>query len=174
MDSQPTATNHAWEVLWAVQRSQRYHARRSAFFHRWNKATAFVSLVGGSAVFAALGEIAPAGLAIVGATVVVVMSGIDLVVGTADMARQHNDLRRQFCALEADITQVLSPGAEQVASWRARRLAIEAEEPAIYVALDVLCENELARSYRHLKDQPAHPLRWYQRWSAHLLRWENA
>lgn len=173
MDS-PATTNPTWDLLWAVQRSQRYHSRRRAFFERWNKATAFVGVVGGSAVFAALGHYAPPALATVGAAMVVVMSGIDLVAGTANMARRHDDLRRRFCELEADMTRDLQPSAATVAQWRAQRLAIESDEPATYVALDVLCENELARAYRHLQDQPRYPLPWYQRLTAQLLRWENA
>lgn len=174
MNTSTPRNQAAWDQHWDVQRSQRYHARRTAFFDRWHKATAFVGLLGGSAVIASLGSMAPTWLATAGAVLVVVMSAVDLVVGTAEMARTHNDLRRRFCELEADMALTPDPTPEQVASWRRRRLTIEADEPPTYVALDVLCHNELARSYSHLANQPRHSLPLHQRLTAQLFRWQDA
>lgn len=164
-----------WDLQWGVQRSQRYHARRTAFFDRWHKGTAFAGIVGGSAVFAAIGNAVPAWVATAGAAMVVAMCAIDLVVDTAGMARTHNDLRRRFCQLEADMAAAGQDASqEQLAAWLQQRLAIESDEPPHYAALNVLCDNELARSYRHLKQQQPHHIPWFQRMTAHLLRWENA
>lgn len=174
MDTQTDIDKDRWEILWAVQKSQRYHSRRNAFFDRWNKATAFVGVLAGSAVIAALADQVPKALAVAGGVLVVVMSGVDLVVGTSQMAHRHGDLRRRFCELEADISRDPSPTESTVAEWRARRLTIEAEEPAIYVALDLLCENELARAYGHLSATPRVTLPWYKVMTAQFIPWPNS
>lgn len=173
MDADKIKTER-WDVLWAVQRSQRYHSRRSAFYARWNKLTAFAGVVGGSAVFASVGQALPAWVATAGAGAVVILSGADLVAGTSEMARKHNDFRRRFCELEADILGKEIATLEDISEWKARRLAIESDEPPTYVALDILCENELMRTYSHLKEQAPHRLPWYKRATAHFLIWENA
>jgi hypothetical protein len=174
MDTPRDLNKDRWDVLWAAQRSQRYHARRNVFFDRWNKCTAFIGVLGGSAVIASLAQHAPAWLAAAGGLLVVVMSGIDLVVGTGEMARKHNDLRRRFCELEASLARDTSPTESTIADWQATRLAIEADEPPIFVALDLLCENELARAYEHLRDQPRVAIPWYKVMTAQFILWPNS
>lgn len=174
MDANDPLKQPRWELLWAVQKSQRYHARRSAFFDRWHKTTLLVGMLGGSAVVASLGDLVPSWIALAGASLVAVLSGLDLVVGTGEMARKHNDLRRRFCELEREMQLLPLADEAKLAAWRGERLTIESDEPPAYVALDVLVENELARAYAHLKDQPPHSLTWLQRNTAHFLRWENA
>lgn len=165
----------SWDVLWAVQKSQRYHSRRTAFFDRWNKTTALVGILGGSTAFAAVGKYVPETIGTIAAAFVVVMSGVDLVASTGEMARRHNDLRRRFCELEAEIRQCAAVEDTVVASWQGKRLSIESDEPPTYVALDLLCENELARAYAHLsQSEPRHKVPWYMKRTAHFIRWENA
>lgn len=172
MDADKCRTER-WQTLWSVQRSQRYHSRRASFYGRWNKATAFTGVVGGSAVFASIGNQMPL-VATFGAAAVVLISGADLVAGTSEMARKHNDLRRRFCELEAEIVAKTEASAKEVASWKSKRLAIESDEPPTYVALDLLCDNELARAYGHLADRPQHQVPWFKRLTAQLLIWENS
>lgn len=174
MDMTPEIKNARWDVLWAAQRSQRYHSRRSMFFDRWNKATALVGVVGGSSVVASLGNLFPPHVALFAAAIVTVMSGVDLVAGTAEMARKHNDLRKRFCELESKILSEPAPSDNSIVKWKAERLAIESDEPPIYVALDVLCYNELARSYGHMQGVPPQKLGWFKTITAQLLPWPNA
>lgn len=163
-----------WHVLWAAQRSQRYHSRRSAFYARWNKATSFVSILAGSSFVLSIADHVPNWVGFVAAGVVVVMSGVDLVASTAEMAHKHIDLRRRFCELEKEITQELQPTEAKVSSWQAQRLAIEADEPPTYVALDLLCENELTRTYAHLIEKQPIKVPWYKVATAQILLWPNA
>jgi len=163
------------KILWSIQRSQRYHARRSSFFSRWNKSTAFAGIVGGSAVFASLGEALPAQVATLAAAAVVLISGADLVIGAADMARSHNDLRRRFCELEAEIVGVEVPEGADVGRWKSARVTIESDEPPTHVALNLLCENELIRSQYEAKRaaEYIHPIGIWKRLTAHFFIWEN-
>ncbi|RRN78530.1 hypothetical protein EIM50_13655 [Pseudoxanthomonas sp. SGD-10] len=174
MDTDEKLRKERWELTYAVQRSQRYHARRSAFFDRWHKLTLLTGILGGSAVVASLGPVVGTNVTLVAGLAVAILSGVDLVVGTSEMARKHNDLRRRFCELEKEMEIQPKADLEQIAAWRAARLSIEADEPPAYVALDLLVENELRRSYAHTKDEPPYPVTWWQRLTAHFVRWENA
>jgi hypothetical protein len=131
-------------------------------------------VIGGSSVVASLGTLFPASLGLIAATIVVFMSGIDLVAGTSEMARRHNDLRRRYCDLEAEIVSELDPTETSIAKWQGKRLSIESDEPPTYVALDVLCYNELARAYSHLKDVAPQKIPMYKAITAQLLVWPNA
>lgn len=157
-------------VLWDVQRSIRYHDRRRAFFDFWHRLTAALSLIFASAAAVDLLNASGHGIAIGAAFVVAVLSALDLVVGTAEKARKHDDLRRRFIKLESGIRRDERPSPQMLAAWSEERLAIELDELPIYRALDVLCWNELAIATRKAKPVPLSTLK---RLTAHWLRWEN-
>lgn len=169
-----STNNDRWKLLWGVRRSQRYHARRMGFFDRWHKLTAVAGVLGGSAVFVAMAHHVPGWLAGLGAGLVVLLSSIDLVVGTSEMARRHNDLRRRFCLLEAAIEAKPEPRPADIARWKEERLAIEADEPPVYVALDLLCENELRRATYPPEKADLINVPWYKARAAHWVRWEGS
>ncbi|KXB18747.1 hypothetical protein ADT28_12630, partial [Xylella fastidiosa] len=152
-----------WELLWGVQKSQRYHSSRMAFFDRCNTLSSFIGLLGASAVIASFGKCAAEWMAVAGAVTVTIATSINLVTGTAQMARIHSDLRRRFSQLESDIVKHPDTTQEQISAWTAQRLGIESDEPPIFVALDILCENQVTRSYADLKDHPSRKLPWFKR-----------
>lgn len=99
-----------------------------------------------------------------------IASTVDLVVGTAVFARRHEELRKRFIALEAELRRNLRPTEQLIANWQARRLQIEADEPPSYCAVVYLCENELGRadgSGNRVRVRP------WVRWTSHFFRWEN-
>lgn len=104
------------------------------------------------------------------ALLVTLLSTVDLIVGTAAMARLHSDLRRRFLELEVTIRCANEPiGKADIDSWTRERLKIETDEPPVYVALDVQCENEMARAHG---SPPRARLPWWQSVTAHWYRWE--
>ncbi|WP_244403819.1 hypothetical protein [Xylella fastidiosa] len=94
--------------------------------------------------------------------------------GTAQMASLYNGLRHRFSQLESGIVKHPQARQEQIAAWVKQRLEIESDEPPIFVALDILCENQVTRSYADLKDYPSHKLPWFKRITAQWLMWGNA
>lgn len=110
------------------------------------------------------------GIAIGAAFVVAVFSAVDLVVGTAEKARKHDDLRRRFIKLEGVIRRDEHPSSQMLAGWGEERLTIELDELPIYRALDVLCWNELAVATRKAKPVPLPVIK---RLTANWVRWEN-
>lgn len=164
------ADQQRWGILWAVERSARYHDRRRAFFDFWHRLTAGLSLIFASAAAASLLNATGRGVALGAAFVIAVLSAVDLVVGTAERARKHDDLRRRFIGLLRRIQPNEDPTPETLATWADERLSIELDEPPIYRALDLLCENELAVA-NGLRRRV--PLAWYERCTANWLRWSN-
>jgi hypothetical protein len=61
---------------------------------------------------------------------------------------------------------------------KSERLHLEAEEPAVYRVLDLLCYNEQVRAQYPIDTDPASiPLAkipWYMRWTADFFRYPNA
>lgn len=146
---------NAFDILWAVQLSARYHMRRQAFFERWSRVTAATGvLFGSTAITSAFAAThIPTWLTALTGALVAVASTVDLVVGTASMARKHEELRKRFLQLEAKIRRCLEPTAETCALWTDERLAIEFDEPPIYNGLALLCYDELARATRGVRDR---------------------
>ena len=136
-----------YHLLWAVDRSARYHSRRQAFFERWHRVTAALGVFFGTSA-AATALNGPMHIwAVIPALIVAVASTFDLVVGTATMARTHAELRRRFLMLQVKIERSSeAPAQSEIQEWTSERLIIEADEPPIYVALDLLCENEVAKA----------------------------
>lgn len=143
-------TNHAskeWDdLLFSVRRSIRYHNRRRMFFDRLHKVTNGIGVVlGSAAVFTALKEIYPF-LTILSAATIALFSAMDLIIGTAQMARLHTDLARRFIVLEKEMVMADEVSAETLKRLRAERLDIEAEEPPVLHVLNTICHNELMRA----------------------------
>lgn len=166
-------SDDCWALFWNVQVSVRYHMRRQAFFERWSRVTSATGVIFGSTAMAAAFSslhVHPALIASTGA-LVTVASVVDLVVGTASMARKHEELKRKFIELQADIECHPSEAPEDMLAWNRRKLQIEMEEPPTYFALAVLCENEQGRATEDVGDRASLP--WYVTLTANWFRWEN-
>jgi hypothetical protein len=158
-----------WKCYWAASISSRYHARRQAFFERWHRLTNAICGILGTT--AATNAIASGGVGITATAglVVAALSAIDLVVGTSQMARMHHQLRKRFLNLEAQIqASPEEPSLTQINKWKRKRLKIECDEPPLFNALNLLCENEMRRAHGY--SAPVNLSHWH-RLTAHWLHW---
>lgn len=133
-------------LIFDVRRSVRYHMRRTRFFDHFHSFTNAIGVIAGSgaAVSVLTGH---STLTIWMGLIVAISSAVDLVVGTGQMARLHNDLAKRFIQLEKEmIIENDPPGEERIKEFISRRLGIEEDEPPILRTLDRLCYNELKRS----------------------------
>lgn len=156
-----------YQRLFNVRRSIRYHSRRRMFFDRWHTITSATGVIFGSATFFALLSQADLIYAQCAALVVTIMATLDLVVGTSQSARLHEDLGRKFIALERQIVMTRPVTQDALDSFSAAQLEIEAKEPPILRVLNCLCFNEQARA----EGQPPGEflqIAWYQRWFANF------
>lgn len=163
-----------WAAQWPVRISVRYHTRRQAFFETWSRVTAAIGVIfGSSAVASAIASVhaAPWLLGTTGVAMTVAAT-VDLIVGTASMARKHDDLRKRFMLLDSEIESAGAPTIDDIIRWKAARLVIEMDEPPPYIGLTLLCENELAMATQGL-EQKRTRIRWLVGVTAQWLRWPN-
>jgi|GEM_PF-381507 len=160
-----------------VRRSCRYHDRRRAYFDILHKVTNVLTIIlAGSVVFSIAheGSKDPVWLVCI-ALVASLLSAVDLVVGYAQKASVHRELKLRFAELEIEILT----GSEDdpaLKRYTVTRLKIEKDEPPVYRALDILCRNELliaegyeGREYESLMGR----LTGYERLTAHVFRWSD-
>lgn len=143
----PTLDDQLHGLLFDIRRSVRYHSRRRSFFERLHKFTAAVNVISGSATFVGLIQAYPV-VPLISASIVTIVSTIDLVIGSSQMAREHGDLARSFISLEMKITSA-DPDLidkKDYLAYQAERLSIEAKEPPAFRVLDALSYNETCRS----------------------------
>src|SRR5260370_1025811 len=119
------------DLLFDVRRSIRYHNRRRRFFDKMSKWSSFLKVVGGSATITTV--LAKYGTAAIttSAFIVALLSGVDLIFQTSQMARIHGDLATRFNMLERELT-LAEAGKftkRMLAEFCAKRLEIEADEP---------------------------------------------
>ncbi|MBF0340221.1 MAG: hypothetical protein HQL95_04580 [Magnetococcales bacterium] len=154
MPSDPVSREqHPLTVRWdglgfGIRTSVRYHQRRVQFFDRWNATTnAVVLFSGSSAVMTLLTEsISQKAAIVVFGGIVSAAALVDLVVGTARMARLHEALYRQFIDLERRWTAIHDPTEADFSELESEKLRIEQGEPPPLVTLVEMCWNETARS----------------------------
>ncbi|OVZ31783.1 hypothetical protein CDO47_05835 [Pseudomonas aeruginosa] len=165
------------ELKFYVQRNIRYHMRRAAFFMRWGRFTAFVGVLFGSAAITSILAKAPAGFVTAAALVVTIASAIDLVVGTGQRAWLHNDLRKRYLDIEAELLSCAgTPSAEQLCQYRSRIRRIEADEPPTLPALEILARNDVIRSMypKAQADELVSRLSWLKRTTAQWFDWDTS
>jgi hypothetical protein len=144
-----TSLTIRWDGLgFGIRTSARYHQRRVQFFDRWNAATnAAILLSGSGAVMTLLTDaVSQRAAIVVFGGLVSAFSLVDLVIGTARMARVHEMLYRQFLDLECRWTAIHDPADVDFSGLESEKLRIEQGEPPPLVTLVELCWNETARS----------------------------
>lgn len=160
-----------------VQRNVRYHMRRGAFFLRWGRFTAFVGVIFGSATVTSL--IAGTSPFMTGgaALLVTLASSIDLVVGTGQRAWLHNDIRKRYLDIEAEL---LASGSEvkpeTLRAMKSKIRRIEADEPPTLPALELLARDDVIRSMYPKEEAAKHvsKLGWFKRTTAQWFDWDTS
>lgn len=157
-----TIDNDLSDLLFGVRRSIRYHTRRWRFYDRVSSWCKFLSVLGGTAAISVVLAKFGSEWTISSAAVVVFFSSLDLVIGSAQKARLHNDFSRQFVELEKDILIKEGMTTSDIKGFTARRLEIEAQEPPPLRILDMICHNELCRAMGYSEKHQV-TIKWYQR-----------
>ena len=124
-------------LLFQIEKSMRYHQRRRGFYDLGYRVLMFAIIVSGS-LFAVF-QLKSIGIGSV-------LAAISLVWGPANKARTHEFLFRRFTDLSVEM-QSKSWTASNYRKWKSKRLAIEADEPPIYYALEADCDNQVRRAW---------------------------
>ena len=157
-----TRTDERYRLLFGVRRSVRYHMRRQ----RWlDGAYGWMLAIGLVLRGAAVGALTLAwdGHWALGLWATGEATTVGLLLWRPELlARLHNDLAREFIALEQ---KVIDEGAEleesKLRGLQHKRLEIEANEPPIHRVLDAMCHNEQARAEGYGKEERAR-ISWLQ------------
>lgn len=142
----PLAGSEVEQIDFSVKKSIRYHSRRCARFERLDLFTKWLTAVAGAMAFAAIVGDARSGWAAVLTFIITALAFADVVVSFGSRAHLHKHLYRCFSEMAVEIAQLETPAASDLARLRAKRLALESEEPHIIDALERWCWNEEAES----------------------------
>ena len=154
-----------YKLLFAARRSVRYHMHRQRFLDRISKwGSALTAIFGSATVMSLLADQGEGDRSQYVAAATAVFAALELVFGPARSARYHNELAREFIALEQEALRVgsTSTTAESLLGLQIRRLDIEAKEPPIYRVLDVICNDEVAKAFGHPEEHRSN-VTWFQR-----------
>ena len=167
MTSEPSVDYH--ELLFDVRRSVRYHRRRQQFLDRVSDWVKAATAVAGSATVASLLAYTPGDessqptLAEMLAATTAILAALDVVFGFGKLARRHNDLAREFIALEQETLRAGSTSTpDNLVRLQTGRLAIEAKEPPHYRVLNAICYDELVTAMGYA-DKYRSNIYWFQR-----------
>ena len=168
--------NEVFRMDFYIRRNTRYHMRRAAFFAFLSRSTAFVGVVFGSAAAATLLTESAPWITGVLALFVAVFSALDLVIGTSARAWLHNDLRRRYIEIDAALTEIGSPNIGHLNALWGRIKRIEADEPPVMHALEVLAHDDAVRSVFTRDEAKEHlsTLGWFKRMTAQLWPWDTS
>ena len=138
------------ELLFGTLRSVRYHRHRKGFLDGVQQLRALVTALEGTAtVIAAFADL-PAewsGVLPTAATITALAGAHEIAFRTAQRARRHESLARDFVTLEQDLRRAGPKlNASALGHLQQRRIDIEAMEPPIYRVLDATCHDELITS----------------------------
>ncbi len=147
------------DLLFGVRRSVRYHSRRVRFFDWLHQMATLATLLFGSTTVAVFGGVIaadwPLWAKLLPAFIASVLAAFELAFGVVRKAREHENLMRNFVALEQRMeTSRDQLTTELLAQMTERRLEIEANEPPVLRVLDTLCHNELLEAMGY--DQQDH------------------
>lgn len=151
----------------SVNRAIRYHAKLRRFYGAVHRTLTVVILTAGTTAFADLlstMEQTNGQTFAFWATMVVALASIlEFVVGFAERARLHHDLYRRFSDLSAALACApVTIDERVVCELKARRLAIEVDEPTPNNVLNVICHNEEVEA-RGLDSRNIRRIYWFQR-----------
>ena len=155
-----------YKLMFAARRSVRYHMHRQRFLDRISKwGSALTAIFGSATVMSLLAEQGEqGGWSQYVAAATAVFAALELVFGPGRSARYHNELAREFIALEQEALRVGSASmtAESILALQIRRLDIEAKEPPVYRVLDAICNDEVAKAFGHSEEHRSN-VTWFQR-----------
>ncbi|MEI8396900.1 MAG: hypothetical protein WCF85_19365 [Rhodospirillaceae bacterium] len=134
------APNEVDALNFSIEKSMRYHQRRRAHFDTTHRLLMLISLLAGSAAFASTGVMSAQYFGLLGA----VVGALNLVWAFSHRARDHEILFRRFSELAVELRSAPSPAESDMRRWIGRRIAIEADEPAVYWAVEADCWNEVS------------------------------
>lgn len=163
------------DLLFGVRRSIRYHRRRQDFFGSMNIVAAVGIWCTSVALVAAIRHAADTAVAsygaLMGAALGLFLLAMWFKLRMLRCAAAYARLADEFADLEIEMIALVEPSPADLARLGVRRLEIEKREPHVKRALDILCHNEMIRSYGYGRPRRIGPVR---RLLANFVDFENS
>lgn len=156
-----------WDLAFRVWVSQRYYAKRHAFFHALDRGTTFVSALSATGAFGTLLAELP-GIALYASLVVALTLTTSLVFGFGELSSKYNQLYRRYSDLAVSISRTANPSASRVRELTAQRFEIAKDELLRLGVIEAKCYNEEIES-QGLDDGYKRRVRPYQIPLAHVI-----
>ena len=164
--SQSLKTEHD-ELLFGTWRSVRYHRHRERFLDCVHHLGSLLTTFAGAATVTTSVAQLPAEWAWLlptAAAITAVAGAHEVMFKTAERARQHELLARDFVALEQNLVRVQwDLTTKALLELQNRRLHIEATEPPTYRVLDAMCHDELVTALGRDPGQRTNVTFWQRR-----------
>ncbi|UXN37814.1 hypothetical protein N8E87_04955 [Avibacterium paragallinarum] len=154
------------DLLFDINRSIRYNAKRCRFFECLERLVNFIGLVfSSSAIYAITQENQL--VATLSGAVVAVASSLALVIGFGNKARDHRDFINDFSQLQTLLlTTKLSE--QLINELTAKMREIDSKEPTVLIVLEQICYNEQLIAEGFSKEKCS-KISWYQRLFAQIF-----
>ena len=135
-------------LLFHVDVSVRYHDRRRRHYETLQQVSLFLGiLIASGAVRAFVEWVSQDWLTYLIPLVGTTLLSLAIVLRASSKSNDHSGLKRDFISLLEDMERHReNADSDRVAVWRARRLAIEADEPPVNRIVHALSYNELVKS----------------------------
>lgn len=164
-------TEEQYVLIHGVLRSILYHSRRESFFNCLNIILKILIIY---AIVAFLSNKSIEYYDIL----VAVFIFIGLSINFSKSANVHDKLKRRFSDLYIEMMPAIIEEDEDPKKWakfEVIRLEIEKDEPPVYRALNELCYLAVnaAEGIKPEEDENYQEVKWYQRLTANILKWEN-
>lgn len=152
--------NSKRDLLFDINRSIRYNAKRCKFFECLNRFVNFIGVVFSSSIIYAITQEYQLAATLFG-VVVTVSSSLALVIGFGDKARDHRDFINDFSQLQTLLlTSELSE--KLINDVTAKMCELDSKEPAVLIVLEQICYNEQLIAEGFPKERCS-KISWYQR-----------
>lgn len=162
-------SNSHSDLLFGIRRSVRYHSRRQGFFEALNNTISFALVVLGSGAVYSVAQDHDRLTVAVGLSVAALSSG-RLIFKLGERAARHSRFVSDFTRLEKRLA--FDESKEAVRRVTEGRLELEAAEPPVKRALDVLCHNELVQAMG-IKEGNQYEVPWKLRLLSHLCNFAS-
>ena len=144
-------SGECYDISFSIHKSRRYNAKLRDFYHTVHSLMKVsIAFAASGAFLAILGSLPKTGALLAG--FVAIASFLDMFLDAGNKAAIHGQNAAEFSKLAADLEQ-WEANPENLSKARARRIRIEAHEPHEKRLVDLMADNEEARSRGCLEAQ---------------------
>lgn len=163
------------DLLTDCERSMRYHQARARFFNALHLFIQFlIFAVSSVGVFQLLSAYLSEYWSIVLFAIIPTLALFSFVYNPVEKYYLHKLLHRDFTYLYGNIMSTPDAGKNTIANWTKEIMTLYENEPPVYRALLVHCENQVSIQLDKVKDGYYVDLSWHHKWFRNFCHFQSA